>query len=86
MKYTPAEAMPRYFRLFWRAYPRKIGRGAALRSWVAQELEEHGEMIVAAVKKYPFSTDIKFVCHPTTFLSQWRWEDSFEEEGNDSNW
>ena len=82
MKYTPAEQMPRFFRLFWRHYPRKIGRGAALKSWDAQGLEEHGEMIVNAVKKYPFADEVKFIPHPSTFLNQWRWEDTFEEESS----
>ena len=83
MKYTPEEQMPRFFRLFWRNYPRKIGRGAALKSWMSQGLEEHGEMIVKKLKEYPFSEDKKFIPHPSTFLNQWRWEDTFEEENND---
>jgi len=87
MKYTPSDQMPRYFRLFWRAYPRKIGRGAALKSWESQGLEDHGEMIVKKVKDYPFSTDPKFIPHPSTFLNQWRWEDSFEgQEGGNGDW
>jgi len=83
MKYISHEQMPRFFRLFWRHYPRKVGRGAALKSWEAQGLEEHGEMIVAKVKVYPFSEETKFIPHPSTFLNQWRFDDTFEEEDSD---
>jgi len=86
MKYTPSEEMPKYFRLFWRLYPKKVGRGAALKSWISQELEEHGEMIVSKLKAYQFPEDKTYVPHPSTFLNQWRWEDTFDTGDNNVDW
>ena len=82
MKYTPGN-LPTGFKEFWKYYPKKVGKGQAIKAWVVNECEANSEEIIKALKKYPFSDDKKFIPHPSTFLNQWRWEDTFEEENND---
>jgi len=76
-KITPNN-LPPGFTKFWACYPRRVGKGIAVRSWVSNGCEEIADEIIKAVKKYPFSDEIQYVPHPSTFLNQWRWLD---EEG-----
>lgn len=66
---------------FWSAYPKKVGRQAALKAWerIAPD-EQLGREIIAAVDAQKTSRqwlkdEGQFIPHPTTWLNQRRWED-----------
>lgn len=71
------------FDSFWLAYPKKIGKGAALKKW--EGLKRLGRLppiqqIVAAVEKQKTwdqwqKDEGQFIPNPTTWLNQSRWDD-----------
>lgn len=66
-------AYPPDFETFWKAYPRKVGKGAALAAWQkARKLAEPARIVASLDRKWP---EQKFIPHPATFLNQRRWED-----------
>lgn len=74
--YTPE------FEKFWQAYHiNRVGKAEAFRAWAKACRITAPESIVASAKQY---SDIKaacgdkFVCHPSTWLNQGRWEDDPE--------
>ena len=73
------------FEQFWQAYPRKVGKKAA-RAEFAKALRDPDwpgiEAVLAALKAYRHGKpDYCDYCHPRTWLSQGRWDDEFETEG-----
>jgi hypothetical protein len=60
---------------FWKCYPRKIGKGAAMRSWAKSIKIETPENILAALARQAWPTDPRFIPHPSTWLNQHRWAD-----------
>lgn len=62
------------FDAFWEAYPRKVGKLAALTAW--KRLKPPLAECVAAIARYRQAkpADIDF-CHPATWLNQGRWMD-----------
>jgi hypothetical protein len=71
---------PDAFAEFWKAYPKKIGKGAALTSWQKHHLDKKLPEIHAAVKVQSGSAQWKkdggqFIPNPATWLNQSRWED-----------
>lgn len=75
----PAEGRPRpapdRFDEFWKAYPKKSGKEDARRAWVKAIRRADPELIIAAVKSYPFTPDKQFVKLPATWLRAGCWED-----------
>jgi len=69
------------FNQFWKEYPRKTGKGEALRSWLKlRPSKELSAGIVASVAIHKECRDWKkddgrFIPLPATFLNQSRWED-----------
>lgn len=69
------------FLLFWKAYPKKTGKGEAYRSWnKLKPSKEKAERIVVSVKAHAqskdwFKEDGKYVPLPATFLNQRRYDD-----------
>jgi len=69
------------FEEFWIAYPRKMGKGAALRSWKRiHPDEELSSKILDAIAKQKTSDQWnrdggKYIPLPTTWLNQERWHD-----------
>jgi len=65
-----------YRELFWQAYPRKVGKGAAIRKLEA--ICKNGEIefsrLLAAVSSITASEE-KFIPHPLTWLNQGRYLD-----------
>lgn len=66
------------FDAFWIAYPRKVGKSAALKSW--NKLNPPIDDILAAlkwqVKSEQWMKDAgQFIPHPATWLNQGRWQD-----------
>ena len=75
------------FEKFWALYPRRTGKLAAWRVWerVSRKCPVATEDgIIAALQKQldggHFSTDVKFVPHPRTWLNQGRWDDEIENK------
>lgn len=72
---------PASFEAFWADYPKKVGKGAALRSWLrirpTQDLADRILGALAAQKQSePWLKDNgQFIPHPLTWLNQRRWED-----------
>src|SRR3990167_8660259 len=69
------------FNQFWKEYPRKTGKGEALRSWLKlRPSKELSAGIIASVAIHKECRDWKkddgrFIPLPATFLNQSRWED-----------
>ena len=63
---------------FWSAYPRRVGRKAAEKSY-AKALDEISEdELISAARAYASAAsgaDPKFIAHPTTWLNQGRWDE-----------
>jgi hypothetical protein len=69
---------PQGFADFWQAYPRKVGKGAALKAY--RKAAAECEAIKRALEWQADSADhlkreTKFIPYPATWLSQRRWED-----------
>ena len=69
------------FAVFWASYPRKVGKGAAMKEWMKLAPSDAltAEM-VSAVQQQVQSTQWRkdggqFIPHPRTWLSQGRWQD-----------
>lgn len=66
------------FESFWNAYPRKVGKGAAINAW--KKAKPPLDAVLSAIRKARQSPDwLKergaFIPHPATWLNQARWED-----------
>jgi hypothetical protein len=79
-------AAPDGFVDFWSAYPRKVGKAAAAKAWrKAVDRGVDPDSLTLAATRYSESnanTDPKFICHPTTWLNQGRYEDETEPEAS----
>ena len=71
------------FARFWTAYPRKVGKGAALKAWQRIKPDEAlAARILASVEEHAATSEWQqdggqFIPHPRTFLAQGRWDDEF---------
>jgi hypothetical protein len=66
------------FETFWRTYPRRIGKGAARKSFEkALKLESFDGIMTGLHRQlsYYASKEQQFIPHPTTWLNQERWSD-----------
>ena len=63
------------FEAFWRAYPRKVGKGAAAKAWLRAKTLSYPDTIIAAVTRHRFDHRERFIPHPATWLNQERWLD-----------
>jgi len=80
-KRAPAKPTPERFDEFWSAYPKRVGKQAAIRAWrKAIELADCDQIIEGA-RRYAESRqgeDPKFTAHPSTWLNAGRWDDEPE--------
>lgn len=65
---------------FWKAYPRRVGRGAAVKSWdkMTKALKIAPADILKGCHAYAAAMkgkDIQYVAHASTWLNQQRWLD-----------
>ncbi len=75
---SPAVTME--FEEFWKAYPRKIGKGAAVKAWSRAIRKTTLAVILAAIANQRRSSqwvkdDGQFIPHPSTWLNAGRWDD-----------
>lgn len=79
--------IPEDFIEFWNAYPKKIGKGAALKAWRkikpnAKMLQQILESLAIQRRSEPWRKDRgQFIPHPATWLNQMRWDDVPESVG-----
>ena len=70
-----------YFEMFWKVYPKKVGKLAAMKAWFKiRPSKELCEKIVEAVAQQISSEQWireggRFIPHPATWLNQGRWDD-----------
>lgn len=76
---TPGAAAPTLmFDRFWKAYPRHIGKAAALRKWLTLIKTVDPTVIVAGAERMAADPNLpaeRFIPHPVTWLNQGRWDD-----------
>ena len=64
---------------FWKAYPNKVKKSAAITAWKSGKCEKIADTIIADVQRRcdtEWKGDgVQYVPHPTTYLHQRRWED-----------
>lgn len=75
---TP-ENDPDRFQEFWRAYPRRVGKGTARKAW-AKALKNGADagVMIAAAKQFAVwkkHTEARWIPHPATWLNAERWDD-----------
>lgn len=78
---SPKEALKR-FEKFWTAYPRKVGKGAAMKAWGKLVLTEDLDRTILDALSSQIASglldlreNMEFCPHPATWLNQRRWED-----------
>lgn len=67
--------IPAAFWEFWKAYPRKKARADAIKAFRAAVKAASPDVIIEAVKKFPFSPEEKFQPYPASWLRDQRWLD-----------
>lgn len=78
-----AKAKPAYpaaFEVFWKPYPRKVGKDAALKAWKAAVKRDTPEAITEGAVKFAAlckrkATPEDKIPHPSTWLNAGRWRD-----------
>lgn len=63
---------------FWKQYPRKVGKGAALKAYAkARKENDHATLIgaVLAQRAWGIWTEERFIPHASTWLNEQRWLD-----------
>lgn len=66
------------FDRFWAVYPRRVGKGQALRVWRAAVKRASAGKIIAGAERYAREVrdaDPKYTKHPSTWLNGWCWDD-----------
>lgn len=66
------------FYVFWKVYPKKVGRGAALKAHLKALKKASHEEIMLALSRHKFPTDKQFIPNPATWLNEERWADEQE--------
>jgi len=72
------------FDIFWQAYPRKVGKGAARKAW--QKINPTPDMLTIIIKAIETQKQTpqwqkdggQYIPYPATWLNQERWEDIVE--------
>lgn len=69
------------FAIFWSAYPRRTAKLAALKAYERARRLDSAENILAGVERYRrhLPEEVRFICHPATWLNQGRWMDEDDE-------
>lgn len=63
------------FETFWRAYPRKVGKGAVSRMWPSVMKKTSVSVLLQAISLQRWDHRERFIPHPATWLNQERWLD-----------
>lgn len=70
----------RDFDLFWKAFPRKVGKASASKAWRKLNLDAESNKILAAIRRCKDSEQWRkergqFIPHPATWLNRGGWDD-----------
>jgi len=73
------------FALFWAAYPKKVGKGAAEKAWQRAKGNQHLQTILQALEQQKRSAQWRkdggaYIPNPATWINQRRWEDELPTE------
>ena len=69
------------FEQFWSLYPRKVGKGAAYKSWQKENPKiEEVEIALSWQKQSKQWFGGKYIPNPATYINQHRWKDEPTEE------
>lgn len=74
--------MPDRFDEFWTLAPRKKGKGAARKAYARALTLASEDEILEGAKRWRLESvgkDPTYICHPSTWLNQERWEDEPDE-------
>lgn len=67
------------FERFWKAYPRRIGKGSARKAFEKAIRLTTLEIMLHAIEEYKANKPSwQDFCHPSTWLNQERWADEWE--------
>jgi hypothetical protein len=73
------------FAEFWKIYPRKVGKGAALKAFRKHRKKTALDLILNACSLYAIERkgkDVEYTAHPATWLNQERWHDDQDPAHN----
>ena len=82
-KETKQSAMDRRFERFWKAYPKKVGKGDAEKKFAKYKPDDQlTETMLKAIEAQKHSRQWKegYIPNPSTWLNQRRWEDELEDQ------
>lgn len=85
VKEKPQDLQEKRFEEFWKAYPKKTGKKAALKAWkkVKPDTDLFNRImkaVEAAKRSRQWQRDNgQYIPYPTTWLNQGRWDDEIEE-------
>jgi len=77
------EHTTREFEDFYEAYPRKVGKGQAVKAWRAAVKKTSAEKITAAASSFASltkNTEQRFIPYPATWLNGERWADDLNAD------
>jgi len=80
---TKQTAAERRFERFWKAYPKKVGKGGAEKSFAKYKPDDQlTETMIRAIEAQKMSRQWKegYIPNPQTWLNQKRWLDEMDEE------
>ncbi len=66
------------FHLFWKAYPRKVGKASSYSKWLKAVLEVEPQTLVEAARKFAsksIGVETRFLPYPEKWLNAGRWQD-----------
>lgn len=69
------------FAAFWSAYPRRTAKIDAMKAYVKARKLASAEDILSGVARYKrhLPDEVRYICHPATWLNQGRWMDEEDE-------
>lgn len=71
---------PAEFDAFWKAFPRKVGKGDARKAWAKAKTRPDLEAILSAINRYiAAKPPDRSYCNPSTWINQERWEDVHDD-------
>ena len=77
------EELDKDFNAFWKAYPRKVGKGLCRKVYVRSLAKIKADELLEKTKAFAASCsgkEVKFIPHPSTWLNQERWNDTLSTE------
>lgn len=60
---------------FYKFYPKKVGKGQAVKAWRSAIKKASAEQIIAGLRRFDFNPDRQYVPNPATWLNGERWAD-----------